>query len=57
MFRYLMSGFFFILFIFVLITDWISINLRRFNKKGGESTNEFCGQTEHNSIWQIKRII
>jgi heme/copper-type cytochrome/quinol oxidase subunit 2 len=57
MFRYLMSGFFFILFIFVLITDWISINLRRFNKKRGESTNEFCGQTEHNSIWQIKRII
>ena len=50
MFRYLTSGFLFILFMFVLITDWISINLRRFNKKGGESTSEFCGQTEYNNI-------
>lgn len=50
MFRYFMSSLLFILFMFVLITDWISINFRRFNKKGGDSTSEFCGQTEHNSI-------
>lgn len=50
MFRYLISGVLFILFMFVFITDWISINLRRFNKKRGESTNKFCEQTEHNSI-------